>query len=133
MRNYAKKKKKQYKQRIYVVQPIISWTGHIVELLCTIANTWTGHKMVMCPFFSCPSKTQLRAYGVFRKKVTVMDSCLRVGDQECHSLSNGKTTSSAKNLANQLAKCFRTTNKCTVRKPWAVVLCLSDINILHRR
>jgi hypothetical protein len=28
--------------------------------------------MVSCPFCSCPSKKQLRACSVFRKKVTVL-------------------------------------------------------------
>jgi hypothetical protein len=60
---------------IYVLQSIISWTGRMVALLCTTADTWS-HEMVPCPFFSRPSEKQLRACvracGVFRKKVTVV-------------------------------------------------------------
>jgi hypothetical protein len=37
--------------------------------------------MVPCPFFSRSRKTQLRACGVFRKKVTVVKgSCLQVAE-----------------------------------------------------
>jgi hypothetical protein len=31
-----------------------------------------SHETVPCPFFSRPSKKQLHAYGVFRKKVIVV-------------------------------------------------------------
>jgi hypothetical protein len=56
---------------LYIVQSIISWTGRIVTLLCTTADTWS-HETVPCPFFSSPSKKQLRACGVFRNKVNVV-------------------------------------------------------------
>jgi uncharacterized protein (DUF697 family) len=56
---------------MYIVQSIISWIGSIVALLCVTADTWS-HEVVLCPFFSRPSKKQLRVCGVFRKKVTVM-------------------------------------------------------------
>jgi hypothetical protein len=29
-----------------------------------------SHAMVLCPFFSCPSKKQLRVCGVLKKKAT---------------------------------------------------------------
>jgi hypothetical protein len=39
--------------------------------------------MVPCPFFSRPSKKQLRVCGVFRKKVIVVKgSCLRGAEIE---------------------------------------------------
>jgi hypothetical protein len=39
--------------------------------------------MVPCPFFSRPSKKQLRARSVFRKKVTVViGSCLGAAEVE---------------------------------------------------
>jgi hypothetical protein len=39
--------------------------------------------MVPCPFFSHPRKKQLHAYGVFRKKVTVVKgSCLQAVEIE---------------------------------------------------
>jgi hypothetical protein len=39
--------------------------------------------MVPCPFCSRPNKKQLRACGVFRKKVTVLKgSCLRAAEIE---------------------------------------------------
>jgi hypothetical protein len=39
--------------------------------------------MVPCPFVSCPSKKQLCAWHVFRKKVAfVKSSCLRVVEME---------------------------------------------------
>jgi hypothetical protein len=67
---------------IYVVQSIISWTGRILALLCTTAETWS-HEMVPCPFCSRPSKKQLRSCGVFRVKVTVLKgSCLRAAEIE---------------------------------------------------
>jgi hypothetical protein len=67
---------------MYVVQSIILWIGCIVALLCTTADTWS-HEMVLCPFFSRSSKKQLRACGVFRKKVTVVkSSCLRAAEIE---------------------------------------------------
>jgi hypothetical protein len=59
-------------------------------LLCTTADTWSL-KMVPCPF-SRSTKKQLSA---------------SVRNRECHSLNNGKTSSSAKNETNPLAKCFR--------------------------
>jgi hypothetical protein len=63
-------------------QLMISWTGRIVALLCTTADTWS-HETVPCPFFSRPSKKQLRACGVFRRKVTVVKgSCLRAAEIE---------------------------------------------------
>jgi hypothetical protein len=62
---------------IYVVQSIITWIGLIMALLCITADTWS-HKMVSCLFFSRPSKKQLCACLVFRKKVTVVKgSCLQ--------------------------------------------------------
>jgi hypothetical protein len=70
------------KKWIYVVQSIISWTGGTVALLCTTADMWS-HKTVPCPFFSCPSKQQLRECGVFRNKVTVVKgSCLQAPEIE---------------------------------------------------
>jgi hypothetical protein len=45
---------------VYAVQPIISWIGRIVALLCITADTWR-HEIVQCPFFSRPRKKQLRA------------------------------------------------------------------------
>jgi hypothetical protein len=66
----------------YVVQSIISWTGCILALLCITADMWR-HEMVPCPFCSCSSKKQLRACGVFRKKVTVLKgSRLRAAEIE---------------------------------------------------
>jgi hypothetical protein len=47
----------------------MDWIGRIVVLLCTTADTWS-HELVPCPFFPRPSKKQLRACDVFRKKVT---------------------------------------------------------------
>jgi hypothetical protein len=63
----------------YVVQSIISWTGLVVVVLCTTADT-LSHNMVPCSFFSCPSKQKLHACSVSeRKRVTVVKgSCLRV-------------------------------------------------------
>jgi hypothetical protein len=47
-----------------------------------LLQTW-GHEKVPCPFFSRPGKKQLRACGVFRKKVTVVKgSCLRAAEIE---------------------------------------------------
>jgi hypothetical protein len=37
--------------------------------------------MVPCPFYSCPSKKQLHAWHVFRKKVTIVKG-LRVVEME---------------------------------------------------
>jgi hypothetical protein len=60
---------------------IYKWIGCIVALLCTTADTWS-HEIVPCLFF-CPSKKQLYACGVFRKKVAVAKgSCLRAVDIE---------------------------------------------------
>jgi hypothetical protein len=55
---------------VRIEQSIISWIGRIMELLCTTADTWS-HEMVPYPF-SRPSKKQLRACGVLRKKATVV-------------------------------------------------------------
>jgi hypothetical protein len=52
-----------------------------VALLSTTADM-CSHEMVPCPFISCPSKKQLRVYGVFRKKVTVVKGRLRVAEIE---------------------------------------------------
>jgi hypothetical protein len=42
-----------------------------------------SHEMVPCPFFSRPSKKQLHACGVFRKKVAVVNgSCLQAAEIE---------------------------------------------------
>jgi hypothetical protein len=60
----------------YRVQSIILWISRIVALLWATVDTWSHE---ICPFFSCPSKKQLHACGVLRKKVTdVRGSCLRV-------------------------------------------------------
>jgi hypothetical protein len=65
---------------IYIVQSLISWIGRIVALLCTTVDTWS-HEMVLYPFCSHPSKKQLRACSVFRKKITVVKgSGLRVAE-----------------------------------------------------
>jgi hypothetical protein len=71
-----------WRKVIYIVQSIILWIGRIVALLCTTADMWS-HKMVPCSFFSCPSKKQLCACSVFRKKVTVVTgSCLWAAEIE---------------------------------------------------
>jgi hypothetical protein len=67
---------------LYIVQSVISWIACIVALLCTTVDTWS-HEMVQCPFFCHPSKKQLGACSVFRKKVTVVKgSCLRAAEIE---------------------------------------------------
>jgi hypothetical protein len=59
------------------VEPVISWIGRILALLCPTTDAWS-HEMVPCPFFYHPSKKQFRAFGVFRQKIIVAKSrCLR--------------------------------------------------------
>jgi hypothetical protein len=71
-----------YSTVLYVVQSKISWVGRIVTLLRATAHT-RSHEVVPCPFFSLPSKKQLRSCGLFRKKVTVVkSSCLRAAEIE---------------------------------------------------
>jgi hypothetical protein len=60
-------KEKKEAETTYVVQSIISWTGRIVALLSTTADMWS-HETVPCPFFSHPSKKQLRACVRYIKK-----------------------------------------------------------------
>jgi hypothetical protein len=61
----------------YTVRSLILWIGCILALLCTTVDTWNP-EMVLCPFFYRPSKVRLGAWGVFRKKVTVVKgSCLQ--------------------------------------------------------
>jgi hypothetical protein len=54
---------------LYKVQSILSWTGRIVALLCATSNKWNG--MVPCALLSHPSKKQLWACSIFRKRISV--------------------------------------------------------------
>jgi hypothetical protein len=49
--------------------------GCAVALLCITPDTWS-YEMVPRPFFSHPSKKQLRVCGVLRRNVTVKGSSL---------------------------------------------------------
>jgi hypothetical protein len=75
--------------KLYIVQLIILWIGRIEALSYITADMWS-HEMVLRPF-SLPSKKQLCACGVFRKKIIVVKGrCLHEAENENVSLSNGK-------------------------------------------
>jgi hypothetical protein len=82
----------------YLVLSIISWTGRILALLCTTADTWESRDGAVSVLLSSQQEA-VACVRCIQKDSHCSEGQLPAsgGNRECRSLSNGKTSSSAKN------------------------------------
>jgi hypothetical protein len=87
--------------------------------------------MVPCPFCSRPSKKQLRACGVFRKKATVVKgSCLRAAEFENVAVSATGKPQVLPKIRQIRSETFHMIKQAYGEEAWAAVLCLSGTKVL---